>query len=111
MSNKCPPISKISNVSIQDLQRMYASTNNALSHLMTKFSNDTHAEVTYQHVKRFLNDVEHVDSQLRESKEKPVWVQKYNLLCLLNCKEDMLRYGPPRCRWEGDSSGEKTYRL
>ena len=107
MSNKCPPISKITNVSIQDIQRMYASTNNALSHLMTKFSNDTHAEVTYQHVKRFLNDVEHVDSQLRESKEKPVWVQKYNLLCLLNCKEDMLRYGPPRCRWEGDSSGEK----
>ena len=20
----------------------------------------------------------------------------------------MLRYGPPRCRWEGDSSGEKN---
>ena len=107
-SDDCPTVTKKKNVSIKDLQRMYASTTNALSHLMTKYSNDTHAELTYQHVKRLLSDIEHVDSQIRTLTEKPVWVQKYNLLCLLNCKEDMIRYGPPRCRWEGDSSGEKN---
>ena len=107
-SDDCPTVTKKKNVSIKDLQRMYASTTNALSHLMTKYSNDTHAELTYQHVKRLLSDIEHIDSQIRTSTEKPVWAQKYNLLCLLNCKEDMIRYGPPRCRWEGDSSGEKN---
>ena len=110
-SDDCPSVTKRKNVSIIDLQRMYASTNNALSHLMTFFSNDSHAELTYLHVKRLLNDIEHVDSQIRTSTEKPVWAQKYNLLCLLNCKEDMIRYGPPRCRWEGDASGGGTYRL
>ena len=104
-SNDCPSVTKRKNVSIIDLQRMYASTNNSLSHLMAFFSNDSHAELTYLHVKRLLNDIEHVDSQIRTSTKKTVWAQKYNLLCILNCKEDMIRYGPPRCRWEGGASG------
>ena len=107
-STNCPGIAKSRSVSIQSLQRMYASTYNALSHLMSESSNDTHARVCYIHVKRLLNDIEAVDQVVRGNEEKPVWHQKYNLLCLLNCKEDMQRYGPARGRWEGDVSGEKN---
>ena len=108
-STVCPAIGKSRCASIQALQRMYASTNNALSHLMADYSNDTHASVCYLHVKRLLNDIEAVDQVVRSKEEKPVWHQKYNLLCLLNCKEDMQRYGPARGRWEGDVSGEKIF--
>ena len=59
-------------------------------------------------MKKLLNDIEAVDKILRTENDKPVWTTKYNLLCLLNCKEDMLRYGPARRRWEGDGSGEKN---
>ena len=59
-------------------------------------------------MKKYLNDVEEVDRKLRLEKEKPVWCQKYNLICLLNSSEDMVRYGPCRIRWEGDDSGEKN---
>ena len=61
-------------------------------------------------MKKLLNDIEAIDKILRTEKDKPVWTTKYNLLCLLNCKEDMLRYGPARRRWEGDGSGEKIFR-
>ena len=98
-STDCPTVSTQNNVSVIDLQRMYASTYNILSHLMADATNDAHIEVTYIHAKRFLNDVECVDKQLRTSFDKPVWAQKYNLLCLLNCKEDMYRYGPARQWW------------
>ena len=61
------------------------------------------------HVKWLLNDIEAVDKVVHGKDKKKVWHQKYNLLCLLNCKEDLQRYGPPRGRFEGDVSGEKTY--
>ena len=104
----CPPLSTQKKVSVNDLQRLYASTNNFLSHLMADSVNDTHIDITEMHVKIFLNDVEMVYSQVLTSTEKPVWSQKYNLLCLLNSKEDMRQYGPARRRWEGDDSGEKN---
>lgn len=53
--------------------------------------------------------VDQVDTHIRKLHGgKPIWAQRYNLLCLLNCKEDMKRYGPARCRWEGNDSGEKN---
>ena len=36
---------------------------------------------------------------------------KYNLLCLLNCKQDMTHYGPARKRWEGGEQGEKVVQV
>jgi hypothetical protein len=69
---------------------------------------DKHAERSYIYVKKLLNDIEAVDRILRTEYEKPVWTTKYNLICLLNCKEDMVRYGPSRRRWEGDGGGEKN---
>ena len=107
-SSDCPPIKKSKSVSLCLVQRMYASTYNALSHLLAGSTCDTHAEKSYIYVKKLLNDIEAVDKILRTENDKPVWTTKYNLLCLLNCKEDMLRYGPARRRWEGDGSGEKN---
>ena len=107
-SSDCPPIKKSTSVSIESLQRMYASTYNALSHLMSGSTCDKHAERSYIYVKKLLNDIEAVDRILRTEYEKPVWTTKYNLICLLNCKEDMVRYGPSRRRWEGDGGGEKN---
>ena len=70
---------------------MYASTYNALSHLMVGSTCDAHAEKTYIYVKKLLNDIESVDSMLRTEHEKPIWATKYNLICLINCKEYMVR--------------------
>ena len=73
---------------------MYASTSNVLSHLLAKHVNNDHINQSHLIIKIFLNDVESVDRKLRQENEKPIWNQKYNLLCLLNCREDILRYGP-----------------
>ena len=109
-SSDCPPIKKSKSVSLCLVQRMYASTYNALSHLFAGSTCDTHAEKSYIYVKKLLNDIEAVDKILRTENDKPVWTTKYNLLCLLKCKEDMVRYGPTRIRWEGDGSGEKIFK-
>ena len=88
---------------------MYASTYNALSHLMAGSTCDAHAEKTYIYVKKLLNDIEAVDRILRNENENPVWSTKYNILFLMNCKEDMIIYGHSRRLWEGDGGGEKKY--
>ena len=107
-SQNCPKIKKNTNkVTKSELIRLYASTSNLLSHLLAYSVNKNHIEKSYVYVKKYLNDVEDIDSKLRIDKEKPVWCQKYNLICLLNSREDMLRYGPCRIRWEGDDSCEK----
>ena len=104
----CPSPVNHSNVTIEEVIRMMASTFNLLSHVMATSANDLHIEKTYLSVKRCLNDIENVDNKIRNETDKPVWVQKYNLLCLLNTKEDMTLYGVPRRRWEGDENGEKN---
>ena len=76
---------------------------------MAASANDAHADETHFHIIRLLNDIDQVDTHIRKLHGgKPIWAQRYNLLCLLNCKEDMKRYGPSRCRWEGNDSGEKN---
>ena len=108
-SHNCPEIKKNTNkVTKLELIRLYASTSNVLSHLLAYSLSNNHIEKSYIFVKKYLNDVEEVDRKLRLEKEKPVWCQKYNLICLLNSREDMVRYGPCRIRWEGDDSGEKN---
>ena len=108
-SENCPTISRGISLSIENLQRLYASTHNVLSHLMAASVNDAHIDETHFHIIRLLNDIDQVDTHIRKLHGgKPIWAQRYNLLCLLNCKEDMKRYGPARCRWEGNDSGEKN---
>ena len=106
-NENCPSISRGINLSIENLQGLYARTCNALSHLMVGSANDAHVDETHFHMIRLLNDIGQVDIQIRELHSgKPIWTQKYNLPRLLNCKEDMKRYGPARSRWEGNDSGE-----
>ena len=75
-SRDCPPIKNSKSVSIEALKRMYASTYNALSHLMAGSTCDAHAEKTYIYVKKLLNDIEAVDRILLTENEKPVWSTK-----------------------------------
>ena len=50
--------------------------------------NDAHIDETHFHIIRLLNDIDQVDTHIRMLHGgKPIWTQKYNLLCLLNCKE------------------------
>ena len=44
---------------------------------------------------------------LRANQRSPIWYVKYNLLCLLNCIENMKEFGPTKDRWEGSMEGEK----
>ena len=105
----CPPISIGNSLKNEDIHRVYLSTYNVLSHLMATSINDQHIEDTHFQIIRLLNDIEALDKKLRTlNSGKPIWMEKYNLCYLLNYKEDMIRYGPPRCRWEGDDSGEKN---
>ena len=69
-----------------------------------------HCQTTHILIIRSLNDIEALDKKIRGESDKPVWHQKYNLLCLLNTESDMVLYGPPRRRWEGDITGEKLIR-
>ena len=95
----CPPISIGNSLNKEEIQRVYASTYNTLSHLMATSINDAHIEDTHFHILRLLNDIEALDKKLRTlNGSKPIWTDKYNLSCLLNSKEDMTHYGPPRCR-------------
>lgn len=87
--------------------RMLISVYNSLSYLMFRKIDEHHVMVTLFSIKRSLNDIDNVDKFVRKSKEKPIWHIKYNLLCLLNCPEDMRRFGPVGDRWEGSMEGEK----
>ena len=108
-SDNCPKIPEnTTKVTNEELVRLYASTSNLVSNLLAYSVNDHHIEICNLFVKRYLNDLETVDKKLRVGNDKPIWCQKYNLICLLNCKEDMKRYGPCRIRWEGDDSGGKN---
>ena len=50
--------------------------------------------------------VELVNFNLREAKEKPIWISKSNYLSLLNLPEQMKEFGPLRLYWEGGWKGE-----
>jgi len=45
--------------------------------------------------------------EITSSDKAPLWVSKYNFLCLLNIPEVMSMFGPLRNYWEGGMIGEK----
>ena len=87
--------------------RMLISVYNSLSYLMFRKIDKHHVIMTSYSIKRSLNDINNVDRLVQKSPNKTIWYVKYNLLCLLNCPEDMMRYGPVSDRWEGSMEGEK----
>ena len=105
----CPPPTMVRSIRTGLIIRILGSTHNVLSHLMAAEYNYTHITKTHNSILRLLNDVEMVDSILRKKTDNAIWHQKYNLICLLNMKEDMHRYGPARGRWEGHYFGEKPF--
>ena len=100
-----PPTTSMSMINL--LVRMLISVYNSLSYLMFRKIDKHHVMMTSYSIKRSLNDIDNVDKLVRKSANKPIWHIKYNLLCLLNCPEDMMRYGPVSDRWEGSMEGEK----
>jgi len=87
--------------------RMMVSVYNSLCYLTHGTIDEHHSSITLFTVIRSLNDIEILDGNLRLSTSQPIWHIKYNLLCLLNCPEDMMKFGPITDRWEGSMEGEK----
>ena len=98
---------QINSLSIDDVVRMMVSVYNSLCYLTHGSIDEHHSSMTLLSVIRSLNDIEYVDSHLRLPSSRPIWHIKYNLLCLLNCPKDMIRFGPITDRWEGSMEGEK----
>ena len=76
-NENCPTISRGISLSIENLQRLYASTYNVLSHLMAASVNDAHIDETHFHIIRLLNAIDQVDTHIRMLHGgKPIWTQK-----------------------------------
>ena len=106
--NPVPPVIDLNVVTNEDIIWMITSAHNAVCHLMANGVDKHHYQATYISMIQYLNDIEALDKKIRGESDKPVWHQKYNLLCLLNAESDMELYGPPRRRWEGNITGEKS---
>ena len=87
------------------------SVYNSVCLLRSKIIDKNHIDKTHCSVIRALNDINIVDVLLRATEKYPIWVLKYNLLCLLNASNDMETFGPPVNRWEGGEEGEKGIQL
>ena len=104
-------VSKISNITIHHIIRMMISVYNSVSLLRSRVIDENHRNRTHGSIIRALNDIHMVDKHLRATEKYPIWVVKYNLLCLLNASKDMETFGPPVNRWEGGEEGEKGIQL
>ena len=104
-------VKQIHFLSVDDIIRMMVSVYNSLNLLMAASIDKEHIELTHLYILRALNDINRVDRHLRANQKSPIWFLKYNLLCLLNCKQDMKLFGPTRDRWEGSNEGEKGIQI
>ena len=104
-------VQQIHLLTVQHVVRMMISVHNALNLLMATSVSTKHIEYTHCSILRALNDIHKVDKHLRANQKNPIWLVKYNLLCLLNCREDMKLFGPTRDRWEGNDEGERGIQL
>ena len=104
-------VQQIHLLTVQSIVRMMVSVHNALNLLMASSLSKKHVQSTHYFVLRALNDIHNVDKLLRANQKNPIWFVKYNLLCLLNCTEDMKLFGPTRDRWEGNDEGERGIQL
>ena len=102
---------KIHLINVQDITRMLVSVYNSVNLLMCPTVSKEHSDKTHCYIIKALNDIHKVDSHVRANQASPIWFLKYNLLCLLNCKENLNLYGPTRDRWEGSEEGEKGIQI
>ena len=100
-------VEKINFLRFSDIIRMIISCYNSIHLLLVPCTSEVIIKRTHLSLLRALNDVHYVDQYLRANKNNPVWHVKYNLICLLNCIDNMREYGPTKYRWEGSMEGEK----
>lgn len=89
-----------------------------LCNIMARTTTKEHCEKTHLSILLFLNKFTEIDYEIdkfgekkKDLKNEPAWQRNFNVICLLNCASDMLRWGPVRGRWEGGSMGEKVIQL
>ena len=85
---------------------MLVSLYNCIKMLKSRVLDTIHIEQSHYFVLRLLNHRNEVDEFLRANQRSRIWHLKYNLLCLLNCKNDMTSFGAVGNRWEGGEEGE-----
>ena len=100
-------VEKIHQVKVEDIIRMLVSCNICIHLLLTESTSKKIIERAHLCLLRALNEIHYVDQFIRANQKNPIWYVKYNLLCLLNCIENMEEYGPTKDRWEGSMEGEK----
>ena len=101
-------IEKIHLLKMKEIIRMMISCYNSVHLLLSPTTSEILINRTHLSVIRALNDIHQIDKYLRANQKNPIWYVKYNLLCLLNCAEDMRYFGPCKDRWEGSMEGEKA---
>ena len=81
---------------------------------MQSSTSPPHAEDTDRHIKIFLSALHRLDPFLREvgdkKGEKPIWLEKWSFLNLLNMKETLNYHGPLRNYYGGLPLGEGIIR-
>ena len=102
---------KIHQIDQNHIVRMLVSVYNSLKLLLYPTITDDHIDRTHCYIIKALNEINFVDKHVRANHNSPIWFLKYNLLCLLNCKEDLKMFGPTSDRWEGSLEGEKGIQL
>ena len=92
---------KFSMFTIDDIAHMMILWHTVLTNLMVPETNTEACERAHMSIIMFLNQFAFIDSGLKNDSEKPQWLSTFNLLSLLNCRQDLERFGPNRSRWEG----------
>lgn len=104
---KVVEVEKIHLLNVTDIVRMLVSCNNCIHLLLIPKTSKMIIDRAHLSLIRALNDIHKVDKLLRANQKNPIWYVKYNLICLLNCIENMKEFGPTKYRWEGSMEGEK----
>ena len=100
-------VDKIHLLHVADIVRMLVSCNTCIHLLLAPITSQAIIKRANLCLIRALNDTHRVDKFLRANQKNRIWYVKYNLLCLLNCIENMEKFGPTKDRWEGSMEGEK----
>ena len=78
-----------------------------MHHQIKPFINSTHCYVIFtKPSSKFSTMLNYIDANISSKNGKPIWVSRYNFMCLLNVPKIMKYYGPMQNLWEGWYIGE-----
>ena len=118
-----PPIAPKFLASAKLAENVIINFSAMVAHLMIRTIRKQNIEEADRHVKLYLSSLEALDKPLREYElaqevnaepraeqstktAKPTWMQRYNLVSLLNLPKVMEQFGSLRLLWEGAGLGE-----